>query len=248
MADQTPEQLAERLAKGEKLDAVEKQILATYIKQNEEQKKSVDYQDRRIRELEREIKLLNEKESLDEINQKSKQAEFLLAEKRLQIEIKLVELGKLSEELNKAKVELDRASLTTDEVRKAAAQKNYDLILETYKAKNKSIDLDKQSENLAKAGIDNAISGLNLLGVRTEEQDTSTTKMFRAFLRGGDDAESALAGMSAGLKKLNIENIAISLLSKTVESTIMMVKMADTTFASFNKTIGTTGELNDEIY
>jgi len=248
MADQTPEQLAERLAKGEKLDAVEKQILATYIKQNEEQKKSVDYQDRRIRELEREIKLLNEKESLDEINQKSKQAEFLLAEKRLQIEIKLIEFAKLSEELNKAEIELDRASLTTDQTRQAAAQKDYDLALERLKAKNKSIDLDKQSEILAKAGIDNAISGLNLLGVRTEEQDNSTTKMFRAFLRGGDDAESALAGMSAGLKKLNIENIAISLLSKTVESTIMMVKMADTTFASFNKTIGTTGELNDEIY
>ena len=54
--------------------------------------------------------------------------------------------------------------------------------------------------------------------------------------------------MGNGLKKLNVENVAISLLSKTVESTIMMVKMADTTFATFNKTIGTTGELNNEIY
>jgi hypothetical protein len=248
MAELTPEQVAEKLARGEQLSDVEKQILATYVKQNEEQKKSVEYQERRTRELERELKLLNEKESLDEINEKSKQAEFLLAEKRLQIEIKLVELGKLSEELNKAKVELDRASLTTDEARKAAAQKNYDLILETYKTKNKQVDLDKQSEILAKAGIDNAISGLNLLGVRTEEQDNSTTKMFRSFLRGGDDTKSVLAGMSAGLQKLNVENIAVSLLSKTVESTIMMVKMADTTFATFNKTIGTTGELNNEIY
>jgi hypothetical protein len=248
MADQTPEQLAERLVRGESLNDIEKQILATYIKQNEEQKKSVDYQERRTRELERELKLLNEKESLDEINEKSKQAEFLLAEKRLQIEIKLVEFAKLTEEYNKAKVELDRASLTTDQTRQAAAQKDYDLALERLKAKNKSIDLDKQSEILAKAGIDNAISGLNLLGVRTEEQDTSLTKMFRGFLRGGDDAESALAGIIAGLKKLNVENVAIGFLSKTLESTITMVKMADTTFSTFNKTIGTTGELNNEIY
>jgi hypothetical protein len=106
-----------------------------------------------------------------------------------------------------------------------------------------------------------------LLGLKEKENEVAKraaeqTKATLSATTGVSDnwkntlVGSLMEGGEEGIKKSGIAfketfssaNIAGSLLMKVQESTIMMVKMADTTFATFNKTIGTTGELNNEIY
>jgi hypothetical protein len=240
--------LAERVAKGETLTKQQQERLALYVKQNEEEKKSLEFQEKRTREIKTELELLNDVNNKLEIANKSRQAEALIKEAQLKIEKELLVLDKQRDDLNKAKEELEAARVLGSKEEIEAAQKKVDLARQEFDITNRRVDKLKDEETFKRAGAENSLNFINALGVRTEEQDNSMTKMFRGIMRGGDDAKSVFEGFSAGLHKLNPENIALSLLSKTIESTIMMVKMADQTFASFNKTIGTTGELNNEIY
>jgi hypothetical protein len=212
------------------------------------QKELLDFQVKRIKEIEREVELLNDVNNKAEIASKARQAEALLKQTQLQTEKELLKLSQQKDVLDKARAELEKVRDLTDADALNRAQEEYNLALAQYDILNKEVEKLKEKEKFQKAGVDSSLNLINALGIRTEEQDNSMTRMFRGILRGGEDAKNVFEGFSAGLKKINLENITLSLLSKTIESTIYMVKQADQTFASFNKTIGTTGELNNEIY
>ncbi len=212
------------------------------------QKELLDFQVKRIKEIEREVELLNDVNNKAEIASKAKQAEALLKQTQLETEKELLKLSQQKDVLDKARAELEKVRDLTDADALNRAQEEYNLALAQYDILNKEVEKLKEKEKFQKAGVDSSLNLINALGIRTEEQDNSMTRMFRGILRGGEDAKNVFEGFSAGLKKINLENITLSLLSKTIESTIYMVKQADQTFASFNKTIGTTGELNNEIY
>ena len=259
MASPTPEQIAAAqtsdLSKANLVEAREflkildeihdrgERRVAVEARVNELLAKSVAYIKDRLEELKKEQDLLQATEKLYANRNELLRRHNEIGDNNLKILQNTIELAKEDYEGNK--------------------QKLLDLI-EQNKEKLKGIDLskiegDEKDRTIAQARI--------IVGLKEKENEAAKrageqTKAIISATTGVSDSwkntlvGSLMEGGSEGITKSGLAlkdtfssaNIAGSLLMKVQESTIMMVKMADTTFATFNKTIGTTGELNNEIY
>ena len=239
---ETIEELAQKVARGEELNAQQRERLALYIKENEEQKKSAEHQAKRLDDIRAELSLLKDINIEKDIELKNRRASAYIREKELEVQEISIELEKQREIAKQAQI---KANNTGDDADIAKAKKEAANLVEVNNRYEKQNGLlkDRNSGNQAASQI------LDSIGVKTEDQFNVVEKGMKAVLEGGEGLENFATSFGKGMTdKFSASNIAISLLSKTVESTIMMVKMADTTFASFNKTTGATGELNNEIY
>ena len=210
---------------------------------NELEARSLAHIKDRLKELEKEKILLESTKNLyEDRNNLSRQAKELRDNELKTLE-NLANLAKDGKQQDKDNLEnaiqkydylvknldLSRSGLTLEEQKEARAR----ILLGLLAEQNNSLDKVNQQTKAS-------------LSATTGVSDNWKNTLVGSLIQGGDKGikEAGIAFKDT----FSSANIAGSLLMKVQESTIMMVKMADTTFATFNKTIGTTGELNDEIY
>jgi len=207
---------------------------------NDLQAKSLAYIKDRLKELEKEQQLLNDSEKLYANRNELLRRHNEIGDNNLKILQNQIDLAKQG----------DAAAIKTLE---DLVDKNKDLVKDLNTkltgndlliAQSRIIVGLKEKENeAAKRAAEQTKATLS---AATGVSDNWKNTLVGSLIEGGDEAikKSGIAFKET----FSSANIAGSLLMKVQESTIMMVKMADTTFATFNKTIGTTGELNEEIY
>lgn len=247
MADPTPEQqikLSQDLLELKQQGKItEEQAIERQKERNELEAKTLVNIKERLRELEKEKLLLEGTTNLyKERNDLSRQSKELRDNEYKTLQ-NLADIAKKGNEEDKVtldnalkkynylakNLDLSKSGLTTDEQREAKTK----IILGLLEQQNSSLDKVNQQTK-------------NVLSATTGVSDNWKNTLVGSLIEGGDKGikEAGIAFKDT----FSSANIAGSLLMKVQESTIMMVKMADTTFATFNKTIGTTGELNNEIY
>jgi hypothetical protein len=248
--------IKDAIASGRELTDIEKkeiqnntELLKLYLdqgeqlkKNNEEYKKSADYQAKRLDNIRAELALLKDINIEYDIESKNKRASAYIKEQDLKTQQAYIELEQQREITRKAFI---KANETADDNDRQNAKEQAARLVEINNLYEKENNLlkNRNSGNQAASQI------LDSIGVKTEDQFNVVEKGMQSILEGGEGLENFATSFGKGLTdKFSASNVAISLLSKTFESTVMMVKMADQTFASFNKAIGTTGELNNEIY
>jgi len=220
---------------------VEKEVIIKLLeRRNELEAKSLVHIKDRLKELEKEQDLLKRSEEAYANRNELLKLHNVLGDNELKILQNQIDLAKQGDEdalavlrqklIGNEKL-LEGITFTEDGNDKLIAQSRIILGL-----KEKENEVAKRAAEQTKA----------TLSATTGVSDSWKNTLVGSLMEGGEE----------GIKKSGIAfketfssaNIAGSLLMKVQESTIMMVKMADTTFATFNKTIGTTGELNNEIY
>jgi len=170
------------------------------------------------------------------------------AERALETIQKEIDAGNLAEKQGLAELGIKKAQLEAAKQQAKLAKDQADGLEGTVAASEKRVDDQEkvvEGEKLIMNGV--ASLGGAFLGLGARVEDSILFKLKDAYGQlGGLGGSLEAIGMQLD-KTLDPMNIAASVFSKVFQSTINMALAADTAYASFNRTTGAAGSLDDVI-